>query len=229
MNIALFKNTFSDINYMIVEHKSELEKHTYDISYSEVLSDGKVHISRDDQKNCLIARVTNASYIAYIDISSPREVHLIAYINILDSAIHHIRNQVNTLINYLNSKEEKEQPESEEKVEEPMVDITQLPQSEAVRRFLIHEEGLMDINNMVCDICGSTEFKDPEMCNDYKTIECQCKKCYTIYRLIPSKYYMVHSRTVFLNTEKNRITKPIKYAKTRSLVEDLLKTKKETN
>lgn len=230
MNLAIFKNIFKDINYMIVDHKSELEKHTYDVSYSEVLSDGAVHTERDDNKNCLIAKVTNASYVTFIDNSTPREVHLIVYVNILDSALHHIRNQVNTLIKYLNSIQNTNTEEDSNKVEEPLVDITQLHQSEAIRQFLVHEEGLMDINNMICDICGSTEFKDPEMCNDMKTIECQCKKCFTIFRLIPSKYYIVHSRTVFLDTAKNRITKNIHYTKPRSLIDDINKISlKETS
>ena len=53
--------------------------------------------------------------------------------------------------------------------------------------------------------------------NDNKTIEYQCKNCNTIYRLAPSKYYRLLSKTKFSNNIKSKLN--IKYIKVDSMIE----------
>lgn len=63
---------------------------------------------------------------------------------------------------------------------------------------------LININNMECEECGSTEFVEPFWLYKDGRLKCKCSKCGTIYDLIPSKYYVISSKRIFTNTELNR-------------------------
>lgn len=201
--------------YTIADHKSELESAVHISISSSVYTDGQYTFHIDPVTGLIhINEVKFASYIAYIDRYNKVYIHI--YRGIPEEKFKIITDSLISLHDQIN----KEKTLIRENNEKELVDIS--PDDianidEATLQILLHVNGLMDLNNLHCDECGSTIFKDPVLCDDNKTIECQCSKCYTIYRLIPSRYYTIHSKTVFPDISHIDIKHKIKPNKLKNL------------
>lgn len=199
-------------NYILVDHRAQFELMTFKTSYASIETDGKFKTSIDaDSKLLLISNLTNAEYIIYLDEND--KVILYIYSRIPEIKLKEIKDGAHRLWNHLielnkqQTDEEEEQKASTAKSDTStaMISAEQLTHDEAIKKMLLYNEGLVDLNNMHCNVCDHNEFFDFVLCDDMKTIEAQCAHCYTIYRLIPSKYYVVHSRTIFVDNEKNKV------------------------
>ena len=196
-------------NYTIVDHKVEIDEAEHISVSSSIYTDGDYKYHVDTETGFIrITELKLASYICYID--RQNKVYLCIYRNIHDNQVKIITDSLISLHEQLN--QEKKRKESF-KTDDHVIDNTNLPDlDEATVQLLLYTNGLVDINNMKCDECGSTEFKDPILCNDDVTIEFQCNKCNTIFRVIPSRFYMLHSKTVFTDTESMGIKVKLKRA-----------------
>ena len=209
MNISMndidFDSLFGSItdSYYIVNHRAELENTTYITSYDFVATNGTYTKSIDDKTGLLtIKNLINADYIAYIDINE--KIILSIYKRISEQVLKEVTDGIKllwehiSLINQLIEEKEAKAPQD-------------MPTDEtaSLKQLLMKEEGIVDINDLRCSICDSTEFKPLILCDDGTTIEAQCENCYTIFRFIPSRYYTLHSYSVFPNTTKSRINKEL--------------------
>lgn len=200
-----FATLFGQIvdSLVVMEHQAEFELMTYKTSYSNFETDGMYSTKVDAvSRLIIISELVHANYLAFLD--EDDKIILYIYKQIPEIKLNDVSNAIKRLWDHLNALEKKFES-AEEKEVEPTVSIDQLTYDDAIKRLLIYTEGLVDVNHMECDVCGSTDFHEFVLCDDNKTIETQCANCFTIYRLVPSKYYMVVSRTTFNDTEKNRI------------------------
>lgn len=190
----------------VLNHRAEFEMLSIKTSYASVETDGTYTSQIDaDSRLMLITNISRAEYFAYLDENDKIVLYMYSQISPIkekeiDDGIKRLWSHVANLI---------QQSDEEVVIEEPKPEATitseQLTHDEAVKKMLLYNEGLVDLNHMHCDVCGSDNFFEFVTCDDGKTIEAQCSKCYAIYRLIPSKYYMIHSRTIFMDNSKNQI------------------------
>ena len=191
----------------ILKHRAEFELMTFKTSYASIETDGTYSSRIDaDSKLLLISNLKHAEYIAYLDENDKIILYMYRQISQIkekeiDDGIKRLWMHVANLIQQSDEPELIEEP----KASPALISTDQLTHDEAVRKMLLYNEGLVDLNSMHCDVCDSDEFFDFVLCDDKKTIEAQCANCYAIYRLVPSKYYMIHSRTIFINNEKAKI------------------------
>lgn len=202
-------------SYIIADHRSEIEVAEHISISSSIYTDGQYKYHIDSATGYIhITELKFASYLAYIDIHNKvyihiyREVHEEFFKIITDSLIS-LHEQINQDVQLIEKNAEKEH------VNINPDDISNI--DKATLQLLLHANGLMDLNNLHCDECGSTIFKEPVMCDDNRTIECQCSKCYTIYRLIPSRYYTIHSKTIFPDISHIDITNKIRTSKFKNI------------
>ena len=64
---------------------------------------------------------------------------------------------------------------------------------------------IVDLNNLECTECQSKSFSSIIANEDY-SLECTCDNCGTKFVFIPSKYYIIKSKTIVTNTENNAIS-----------------------
>ena len=175
--------------YYIAENKLELDQEY--LSSSELIySDGTFshHINKDGYIK--IFDIYDANYLVFIDQNG--NLFLAVYKFIAD-------NKFKDIINAMNSIREQTGMHKHDKSANEDTNIS--PET-------INE--LVDINNMVCSVCGSTEFYEPFVYNENKRdINCQCKSCNTIYELAPSKYYVIKSKKIFIPNSDHSITRKI--------------------
>ena len=199
-----FNGVFGSVvnTYFIVDHRAEFELMVYKTSFSGVETDGQYSTKIDASSRLLVVtNLIHADYIAYLD--EDDKIVLYIYKQIPEIKLSEVLNGINKLWAHLKKLEGSENKEVTSAESNAVTE--QLAYDEAVKKTLLRDEGLVDLNHMQCDICGSDRFNDFVVCNDGKTIEAQCANCYTIYRMVPSKYYMVHSRTTFNDNTKNQI------------------------
>ena len=209
MNISMndidFDGLFGAItdSYYIANHKVELENVIYVTKYDFVATNGTYTKSIDDRTGLLsIKNLVNADYIAYIDING--KIILSIYKHISEQILKDVTDGIKRLWSHIEQVSQLlEEKETKQSPNTPTSDTTSLKQ------ILMKEEGIVDINDLRCSICDSTEFKPLILCDDNTTIEAQCQNCFTIFRFIPSRYYTLHSYSVFPNTMKSRISKDL--------------------
>ena len=155
----------------IAEYKAELNK-KYIASSEDIFTDG-TNTHYVDSEGYVIIKEVDAEYIIFLDIDS--KVYLGIYKYIQDSKFKEILDGINTLRHHIGSAQIKS--------------TKSLP-----------DDGLIDVNNMTCTECGSVEFSNFSI-STAGEIECTCKKCRTKFKLIPSKYYIIKSKTIIMNTE----------------------------
>ena len=209
--------------YFILQHKSNLEQSSHTAYSTAIYTDGKYKTSVNSSTGFIeIYNITDANYLIFLD--QQQKVVLYIYENVPDILIKNISDELREardeiIINNDNNENiiEIEVPENTSKGEWEDTELEKIRTSNSLQQMFLKENGLMDLNDMICDECNSKEFNIPVMCNDNKTIEYQCKNCNTIYRLAPSKYYRLLSKTKFSNNIKSKLN--IKYIKVDSMIE----------
>lgn len=174
--------------YYIAENKLELNQEY--LSSSELIyTDGNYnsHINKDGYIK--IFDVYDANYLVFIDESG--NLFLAVYKFIADIKFKDIINAINDIREQTGMhKHDKSANKKEDEVSESI-------------------DELVDINNMTCDVCGSEDFVEPFKYDKDRNITCQCKGCNTIYKLSPSKYYAIKSKTIFSNANDILITREV--------------------
>ena len=206
----------------VIQHKSNLEKSTH-IAYSTAIyTDGKYKTSVDSSTGFIeIHNISDANYLIYLD--QHQQVVIYIYENIPDILIKNVSDELlevrDEIIKVKDAKEESKDIDIENISNEEWdnEELNRIRSSDSLQHMFLKENGLMNLNEMICDECGSKDFNTPVLCSDNKTIEYQCAKCYTIYRLAPSKYYRLLSKTKFNENIKSRLN--IKYIKVNNNIE----------
>ena len=203
MNLAQLCQ-LADVFY-IAENKKELDQH-YIASSEIIFTDGKNKHHIDADGYICIKDIDNANYIIFLDQDGNIYLGIYKYIQeskykeIVDG-LHHIREQLGL---HKHARTHINTPEEEaEKPPEPMTD-----RRDHTNESIISDD-LVDINNPICEECGSTEFNTPFIYNSKYEIECVCSKCGIQYTLVPSKYYIIKSKTIYKPDNPNSITATI--------------------
>lgn len=206
--------------HYILQHKSHLSQSIH-IAYSAAIyTDGKYKTSIDSNTGLIeIHDISEANYLIYLD--QHQKVILYIYENIPEILIKNVSDELMEARDEIIVVEKSDNTESSNFTivsgneynngEWNDDELNKIRTSASLQQIFLKENGLMNLNEMVCDECGSIDFNTPVMCNDNTTIEYQCKKCYTIYRLAPSKYYRLLSKTKFNDNTKSKLN--IKYVK----------------
>ena len=187
----------------IIKHQAEINVVEH-ISYSTAIySDGKFSTKiNKDTGYIIIYDIINASYLVYLDKNQKVVLYIFEYIstalikNVID-AITDAKKQIQLVDSLSNTNIETNTSTNDL----DSINYHQFKTDNEIYRKILHNANLIDINNMVCDECNQSNFKTPVLCDDNRTIEFQCKNCYTIYRLKPSKFYVLDSKTVFINND----------------------------
>ena len=189
-------------SYYIAEHKAEINQNY--LSSSELIyTDGECehHINRDGYIE--ISNITNANYIVFMDqagnvfLSIYKYILDVKYKDVLD-ALNQLRAQTGMYKHNANYEVPKNNLDVNPNKIEPLREDDEI--------LKLGPDELVNVNSMKCSICGSTDFIEPFKYDYNWNIKCQCKKCNTIYTLIPSKYYLVKSKKLFNKLEDNVIT-----------------------
>lgn len=192
-------------SYYIAELKGELNQ-DYFSSSDLIYSDGTFdhHINKDGYIK--ITNLQGANYILFMDQSGNIFLSIYKYTSepkykeIIDN-MNHIRDQTGMY---------KHSESIFNNIAAPKINIpkdkVEVPREEDEVLKLANDE-LVNINNLSCSVCGSTNFVEPFELDHEGTIRCQCNQCRTIYELMPSKYYLVKSKTIFNAIQDNTITK----------------------
>ena len=205
MNIDDF-NKLAD-GVFIAKHQAEIGQIDHTAYSSVIYTDGEYSTKVNANTGYItISNIVNATYLIYLDMN--QKVILYIYENILKTTLKHVYDELAAIRSAIVPHVEDESPEDKDKpdnIDDHTVGIDNVTYREFkddrnIRQTLLHFNGLIDINDMVCDTCGSTEFKGPMICDDKITLEYQCIKCNTIFRLIPSRYFVVDSKTVFMDS-----------------------------
>ena len=160
--------------YYIAEHKAELNKRYLAMSETIITDGTNTHyVDADGYVNI---KDVDAEYIIFFDSNS--KLYLGIYKYIQDNKFKEILDGINTLRRHVGNA-----------IIKPSTNVTQL------------ENGLVDVNNMTCTECGSTDFSKFSVSASSNEIECTCKNCKTKFKLIPSKYYIIKSKTIFMGIE----------------------------
>ena len=170
--------------YYIINHKHEMSKIEYISLSTNIFTNGTYETKIDSATGFIkIFNVTNADYLIYLD--KDQNIILYLYANISSilnkTVVDDIKAISKTIVN-------KKKPDAV---------------SLSSENFL-QNNGLIDLNNLVCSECDSSEFKTPVICSDGITLELQCAKCYTIYRIAPSRYYRILSKTLFASNSQSK-------------------------
>lgn len=190
----VLSNLDSSVQYSIAEYRTEIENHEHIASSTEIYTDGEYSKHIDPETGYVhIENLRNVTYIMYLDANSM--IYLHAYKFISEHNLKVISDGIKSLKKSIQS--EDDISEFKYLLTTPIDKNTVTDVDDVYFEVLLRGQGIVNINNMVCDVCGGVKFKDPILCSDMKTFEYQCSNCYTIYRLAPSKYYMITSRTVF--------------------------------
>ena len=191
-------------SYYIANHKFEFEAVEYITSYDMIITNGTYNKEIDQKTGYLtIKNLRDADYIIYLDTEG--KIVLSIYKHIPENLIKNVQDGIKLLWKHIDEHQILE--DIKETVESKIKD-NKTPEENTSGAITL-EDGLVDLNELHCTICGSTEFNDLVLCDDNRTIEAQCKHCYTIFRMIPSRYYVLHSYSVFPDTMKNRIIKDL--------------------
>lgn len=198
----------------IAKHQAEIGQADH-ISYSAAIyTDGTYTTKVDDNTGLIhIHNLNRASYLVYLD--HEQKVMLYIYENILPTMIKTVIDSLKNVRKEIVSKESDEDKESEDSISSKYLqnvdNITygELKHDSYKRHLVLNFEGLVDINEMICDTCGGTDFNPPTLCDDGHTIEMQCSDCYTIFRLVPSRFYAIDSRTLFVRNDIMKANKNV--------------------
>ena len=184
-------------SYYIAENKLELNQEY--LSSSELIhSDGTFshHINKDGY--IVIYDIVDANYIVFIDQSGDLFLGIYRYIQ--DIKFKEIIDNMNVIRNQTGMHKHN-----------ASVEVTDIePNRECDPVLKDAADDLVNINNMICTECGSKDFVEPFAYDSDKNITCQCKTCSTIYKLSPSKYYAIKSKTIFSNVNDILITREVK-------------------
>ena len=187
-------NLDSSIHYSIAEYRREIESHKHIASSTEIYTDGDYSKRVDPETGYVhIENLHNVSYIMYLDANGT--IYLHAYKHISEHNLKIITDGIKSLKKSIQTNEEI--TDFKHLLSTPIEKNNITDMDDVYFEVLLRSQGIVNINNMVCDTCGGDDFKDPVLCDDMKTFECQCNNCDTIFRLAPSKYYMITSKTVF--------------------------------
>lgn len=166
--------SFSD-QYYIAECKEELNKKY--VSSSEVIYTDGTNTRRIDEDGYIHIENVDAEYIIFIDRDD--KVYLGIYKYIQDSKHKEIIDELK------------------------MIRLQNKNMSSAKNQSTnnIALDDIIDINNMVCTECGSKDLSKFSTNTSTGEIECTCKVCKTKFKLVPSKYFVIKSKTIFMDTK----------------------------
>lgn len=215
--------------YYIAKHKYEINQ-DHIASSTLIYSDGtcKHHVNNDGYIH--ITSVEGATYLIYLDQEGNVFLWIyeltpeLKYKEIIDSMnklrqITGMQKHSIEVKSKINNKKDSKTEEFKDKKEEIKTDNVdkEKPEQfiiEPVRPRLFKREDdkyisaapaeIVDVNNLVCTECKSTEFSSYIENNDY-SIECTCDKCGTSFIFVPSKYYILKQKIVPTDMSSNEI------------------------
>ena len=172
--------------YYIAENKLELDQSALS-STEHIYSDGTYDQTITKEGYVKIFNIKNANYLIFID--SKHQLYLSVYKYIFNTKFKKINDDIEELKELLNKDE-----------------LLSDKSSNTNPNIL---DGLVDINNMICEECGSNDIKEFYHYED-NLIKCVCNNCGTEYILEPSKYYIIKSKKVINTSNQNTININIK-------------------
>lgn len=186
--------------YYIAEHKPELNQ-TYISSSEFIYSDGtfKHHINNDGYIE--IGEIVDANYVTFIDQAG--NLYLAIYKYIQEIKFKEIIDRINKIRDQTGMHKHSTVIVDNDSDAEPPAEKDKILTNSA-------DGDLVNVNNMVCSICGSNKFVEPFVYDADHNITCECENCRTVYYLIPSKYYIIKSKTIFTASTNNAVTRKIK-------------------
>ena len=189
-------------NYYIANHKADLNK-TYLASSELIYSDGTYRHHVDKEGYIVITEVSDANYLIYIDQCG--DICLWVYENIIEVKYKDIVDSLNTLREQ--TKMHKHTINNHDVCAIKEEHLTELYEKEPKREedpILVNAPAeIVNINSFTCSECGSTSFEAQRKQNGkFKYI---CMNCKTKYILIPSKYYIIKSKTISNDLSKNGV------------------------
>lgn len=158
--------------YYVAEYKAELNK-TYIASSDTIITDG-TNTSNIDEEGYINIKDVDAEYIIFVDKHS--KIYLGVYRYIKDNKFKEILDGINTLRSHIGS-------------------VLLKPTNGTPA------DGLININDMTCTECGLKDFSKFSVNSSTIEIECVCKNCKTKFKLVPSKYFVIKSKTILMDTE----------------------------
>lgn len=217
--------------YYIAKHKYEINQ-DHIASSNLIYSDGtsKHHVNNDGYIH--ITSVDDASYLIYLDQEGNvflwiyeltpeiRYKEIIDNMNTLRSITGMQKHSIKIQSKLINNKKEsinKENPKEEKQELKSNKSKKEIPESITIepikpKRFKREDDiylsaapsEIVDVNNLECTECKSKEFSIYVENDDY-SIECTCDHCGTSFVLIPSKYFIIKSKTIPTNMKNNEI------------------------
>ena len=194
--------------YYVAEDRSELNQKFIDSS-EIIYSDGTNSHHIDNDGYIDINNIKDADYIVFLDQNA--NVFLGIYKYILEPKYKEVIDALNRLRSQTGMHKHNRTPDKEKIYEyhgydtgpKPVKPVE--PKREDDKILKKAPADLVNINDMTCSECGSKDFIQPFRYDKEWNISCQCAKCSTVYKLIPSKYYVIKSITKFKDTSKETI------------------------
>lgn len=185
-------------SYYIAAHRTELD-HKYIASSELIYSDGifKHHVDKDGY--IVIKQVQDADYLIYIDQSG--NICIWIYQNTLESKYKEIIDTCNKIRDL--TKMHRHSTEARV-TENKSITVDHKDESEDDEIIKSSPVEVININTFRCTECESRKF-DVKILNS-GAFKYKCKKCKTIFKLVPSKYYIISSKTIISNTDLNGLS-----------------------
>jgi len=180
--------------YYVAQHKSELNRR-YVVSSELLFSDGTYDHHIDKEGYISVNNVENANYFIYIDPTGNLclwiyELTPETLFKEIINAMNKIRQQTGMHKHSVEYNKNKKDtiPEELDKMSDDL--IKNAPAE------------IININTFECTECNSNDFIKTRSGN---VIILNCKKCRTKFKLIPSKYYIIKSKTLYTDLTNNGI------------------------
>ena len=187
--------------YYIAKKKSELNRKY--VSSSEFLfSDGDFTHHIDKEGYIVIPSLDNANYFMYIDQTG----NLCLWIYELTPET--VYKEIISAMNKVREQTRMHPHSTKYHEKDKTVDNSKNKELDKSRDELIKNAPaeVVNINNFMCSMCSSSEFMKTKTASNIVLV---CKKCKTKYKMIPSKYYVIKSVTMYNDLTANGINEYI--------------------
>lgn len=178
-------------SYYIANSHGELNK-TYLASSDMIFTDGEyLHSITHDGYIKIYGITINANYIVFLDKNNSVYLGVLKFIN--EKKYQDIQQAISTLREAFKLK----QKESTEEVTHiDLVKHESSPSEIAALPPSTESSDLYDMNNFTCPECGNSDIDNISISNEYKLIK-RCNACKVQFTMVPSRWYVIESRTVF--------------------------------
>ena len=209
--------------YYIADHQIDLNQRYVSLS-DRIYTDGKASHHVDKEGYIIIESLINASYIVFIDKSG--DVCLWVYKYIPDTMYKTIMDHLNLLRSQTGIGKhavvfhDDEVDGIDTTISEGIpaafpMEVSNKPKQQYIQQDKNYNRNndeylkqapadIVDVNNFICTECGDLIDRNISM-NIDSSINCTCNHCGTVFKLIPSKYYIIKSKVINNNLGSNGI------------------------